>query len=97
MVTVFVTGEDVLDAEISYEPTEFPESPKIGDYILLDSFKQIGESKSLSNFLQERNKIKLGRVKARSWQIFEGKLMLFVSLDFEEQKPVVDSADGYFN
>lgn len=96
MVTVFLTGREVLDAEINYEPIEFPESPKIGDYIQLDNFKQTGESKSLSTFLEERNKISLGRVDGRSWQVYEGKMTLFLTLDFEDKKSADNSADGYF-
>lgn len=96
MVNVIVVSDVLTDGEYLFNPREFPEAPQIGDYISILSFVKSTVEKDLAVYLKSKNKISLGRVDSRSWEYHEGKLSLFVTLDFEDIDNE-DSVDGYFN
>lgn len=91
MVNVIVASEVLNEGECFFNPREFPESPKFGDYINILSFVK-GEIKDeLEKYFKSKNKISIGRVDGRSWGYDEDKLSLFVTLDFED----LDDGDNF--
>lgn len=90
MVNVIIASKFLHEGDYFFNPREFPESPKYGDYINILSFVE-GEIKDeLEGYFKSKNKISIGRVDGRSWGYDEGKLSLFVTLDFED----IDDGDN---
>jgi len=84
MVTVILLSETLLECEYVIDPIDFPEAPKNGDYIDVLHFVKSNNREEIKQFLEDKNKISLGKVNGRSWGQNDNKLSLFVHLDFED-------------
>ena len=84
MVNVVVMSKLLNEGEYFFNPREFPEAPKIDDYINILSFVKGEIQLEIEEYLKAKNKISLGKVDARNWAYDEGQLLLYVYLKFDD-------------
>ena len=84
MVNVIVVSKLLNEGEYFFNSREFPEAPKIDDYINILSFVKGENKKNLEEYFKTNNKTSIGRVNGRTWGYDEGKLSLFITLEYED-------------
>lgn len=85
MVNIILISKLLNDGNFFLKALEFPESPKINDFVTILDFIDKKSKLNLEEYLIKENKISAGRVISRSWGFDQNKLSLFVVLDFEEE------------